>query len=104
MSKNLKKEILLLLIFSILAMAVIYYLKPLNQIVIGLSQLKTGWNTFPPMSALGRNNVQENFEIDDKLIAFEGLLFLIICYLSIDVFRKIRKTNSPTPPHSPKTE
>jgi hypothetical protein len=82
----------LFLIFSIgFFLVTLYYIKTLNLIFTGLNQSKSGWNTYPPISALIDKKIQESLNLDPKLIFFEVLLFILIGYLSIDICRKIQK-------------
>lgn len=91
MNKKINIEICILLLSVTVFVISIFNIDKLNLIFVGLGQLKPGWNVLPPASALDSKELQNSIAIDPKLILFESALFILTCYLSIDIYRKIQK-------------
>ena len=93
MNKKLKVEITILLFSLAVFLLSIYHIKTLNLIFIGLGQSKEGWNVYPPASALNNEEFKNRIVFDPKLLFFEIIFFLIICYIMFDIYRKITKSH-----------
>lgn len=91
MKKILKIEITILIFSVVLFLVSIYYIKTLNLIFNRLGASKEGWNVYPPSGALNNRELQNSIDIDTKLVFFEIVLFISICFISIDIYRKITK-------------
>lgn len=93
MNKKLKIEITILIFSVVVFLLSFYNIKTLNLIFTGLGVSKEGWNVYPPTSALNNEEFQNSIDIDPKLLFFEIFLFLSICFIIIDIYRKITKSN-----------
>ena len=89
--KTLKIKTSLLISLIIVFLLSILNIGKLNLIIIGLNETKQGWNTYPPLSTLDNRKLQESLNLDPKLIFFEVFVFVLITYLSIDIYQKIQK-------------
>ncbi len=93
MNKKLKIEITILIFSVVVFLLSIYNIKTLNLIFTGLRASKEGWNAYPPTSALNNEEFKNSIDFDPKFLFFEIIFFLSICFILIDIYRKITKSN-----------